>query len=46
MIMKKGIISSEPYQNWEISIENDKDGETGGYYLYIKKIRQVMIIGF
>tara|TARA_B100001750_G_C15299268_1_gene491404 strand:+ start:184 stop:558 length:375 start_codon:yes stop_codon:yes gene_type:complete len=35
MIIKKGIITKGEYKDWKIIIENDKEGDTGGYYLFI-----------
>lgn len=35
MIIKTGKITGESYHNWNIQIDNDSHGETGGYYLLI-----------
>ena len=33
--IRKGIITNGDYENWNIRICDDRDGETGGYYIYI-----------
>ncbi|MBF7145020.1 hypothetical protein HBH25_22565 [Pseudomonas sp. hsmgli-8] len=33
----KGIVVSGEYSGWEIVVADDRDGDTGGYYLYLKK---------
>ncbi|MGC5703169.1 hypothetical protein J4P02_23520 [Pseudomonas sp. NFXW11] len=34
-IIRKGIVVSGEYSGWSISIDDDREGETGGYYLFL-----------
>jgi hypothetical protein len=36
-IFRNGIVTTGEYSGWEITVANDRDGDTGGYYLYLKK---------
>jgi len=36
-IVRKGIVVTGEYSGWEIVVADDRDGDTGGYYLYLKK---------
>jgi len=36
-IIRKGYVVSGEYSGWEISIDDDRGGDTGGYYVYLKK---------
>ncbi|UII69040.1 hypothetical protein LVW35_15185 [Pseudomonas sp. HN11] len=36
-IVRKGIVVTGEYSGWEIVVADDRDGVTGGYYLYLKK---------
>lgn len=36
-IARKGIIVNGEYSGWEIVVAADRDGDTGGYYLYLNK---------
>ena len=36
-IVRKGIVVTGEYSGWEIVVAGDRDGDTGGYYLYLKK---------
>lgn len=36
-IVRKGIVTTGEYSGWEIVVADDRDGDTGGYYLYLKK---------
>ena len=36
-IARKGIIVTGEYSGWEIVVAADRDGYTGGYYLYLNK---------
>jgi hypothetical protein len=37
-IARKGIVVTGEYSGWEIVVADDLDGDTGGHYLYLKKI--------
>lgn len=34
---RKGIVVAGEYSGWEIVVDEDRDGDTGGYYLYLKR---------
>ncbi|MDC7818958.1 MULTISPECIES: hypothetical protein [Pseudomonas] len=34
-IIRKGVVVSGEYSGWNISIDDDREGETGGYYLFL-----------
>lgn len=36
-IVRKGIVIAGEYSDWEIFVADDRGGDTGGYYLYLKK---------
>ncbi|MGI3744162.1 MAG: hypothetical protein ACRYF8_01625 [Janthinobacterium lividum] len=36
-IIRTGIVATDKYSGWQIIVANDRDGDTGGYYLYLKK---------
>ncbi|WP_207286308.1 MULTISPECIES: hypothetical protein [unclassified Pseudomonas] len=36
-IVRKGIVVAGEYSGWNIFVDDDRDGDTGGYYLYLKK---------
>jgi hypothetical protein len=36
-VWPKGIVVSGEYSGWEILIADDRDGGTGGYYIFLKK---------
>ena len=36
-IVRKGIVATGEYSGWEIVVADDRDGDTGGCYLYLKK---------
>lgn len=36
-IVRKGVIVNGGYSGWKIVVADDRDGYTGGYYLYLKK---------
>lgn len=36
-IARKGIIVAGEYSGWEVVVAADRDGYTGGYYLYLNK---------
>ena len=36
-IARKGIVVAGEYSGWEIVVADDRDGDTGGYYLYLKR---------
>lgn len=35
-IIQKGTIDSGDYLGWKILIDDDRDGDTGGYYIYLQ----------
>jgi hypothetical protein len=35
--IRKGTITAGEYCGWSVIVDDDRAGETGGYYLYIKK---------
>ncbi|WP_456022329.1 hypothetical protein [Pseudomonas protegens] len=35
--IRGGVVLGGEYSGWEIIVEDDCDGDTGGYYLYLKK---------
>lgn len=37
-IVRKGIVVAGEYSGWNIFVDDDRDGDTGGYYLYLKKV--------
>jgi len=37
-IVRKDIVITCEYSGWEILIEDDRSGDTGGYYIYLKKV--------
>ncbi|UNB65341.1 hypothetical protein [Pseudomonas syringae group genomosp. 7] len=36
-IARKGIVVTGEYSGWEVIVVDDRDGDTGGYYFYLKK---------
>lgn len=44
-IARKGIFVTGEYSGWEIVVADDRDDNTGGYYLYLKK-SDVLVNGF
>ncbi|MCZ8382921.1 hypothetical protein [Achromobacter xylosoxidans] len=36
-IVRRGIVVSGEYSGWKILVADDRDGDTGGYYLYLKR---------
>lgn len=36
-IVRKGFVVTGEYSGWKIFIADDRDGDTGGYYIYLKK---------
>lgn len=36
-VIKKGIIDCGEYEGWGVLIDDDRDGETGGFYLLFEK---------
>ncbi|AZF50691.1 hypothetical protein C4J85_0173 [Pseudomonas sp. R4-34-07] len=36
-IVRKGVVVTGEYSGWKIVVVGDHDGDTGGYYLYLKK---------
>lgn len=35
-IIRKGLIVGGEYAGWVVLIDDDRDGDSGGYYLYLK----------
>lgn len=36
-INQEGVVVAGEYSGWKIFVEDDRDGDTGGYYIYLKK---------
>lgn len=36
-IIRTGVVVGGEYSGWKILVDDDCDGDTGGYYLYLKK---------
>lgn len=36
-IIREGIVVDGEYFGWRVLVDDDRDGDTGGYYLYLKK---------
>lgn len=36
-IIREGVVVGGEYSGWKVLIDDDSDGDTGGYYLYLKK---------
>ncbi|MBX8497018.1 hypothetical protein [Pseudomonas cichorii] len=36
-LVREGVVVGGEYSGWSIFIDDDREGETGGYYLYLKK---------
>ncbi|MBI6910329.1 hypothetical protein [Pseudomonas palleroniana] len=36
-IVRKGIVVTGEYSGWEVVVAGDCDGDSGGYYIYLKK---------
>ncbi|MBX8550583.1 hypothetical protein K5D44_13035 [Pseudomonas cichorii] len=36
-IVRRGTVVNGEYSGWKIIVTDDRDGDTGGYYLYLKK---------
>ncbi|AZF56244.1 hypothetical protein C4J84_0336 [Pseudomonas sp. R11-23-07] len=36
-IRREGIVVAGEYSGWKVLIEDDRCGDTGGYYLFLKK---------
>ncbi|WP_130907622.1 hypothetical protein [Pseudomonas sp. Sample_16] len=36
-VFREGVVVSGEYSGWKIFVADDRDGDTGGYYLYLKK---------
>lgn len=34
-IIRKGVVVSGEYSGWKITIDEDREGGTGGYYLFL-----------
>ncbi|MGE7964653.1 hypothetical protein ACQKPC_20140 [Pseudomonas sp. NPDC089918] len=37
-IIREGIVVTGEYSGWRVRIDDDRGGDTGGYYLYLEKI--------
>ena len=37
-IVRNGFVVSGQCSGWEIFVGDDRDGDSGGYYIYLKKI--------
>ncbi|WP_447982771.1 hypothetical protein [Achromobacter kerstersii] len=36
-IIREGVIVSGDYSGWKLLVADDQDGDTGGYYIYLRK---------
>lgn len=36
-IIREGVVVSGEYSGWKLLISDDRDGDAGGYYIYLKK---------
>jgi hypothetical protein len=36
-ITREGKIVAGEYSGWKVFVKDDREGDTGGYYLYLKK---------
>lgn len=36
-LVREGVVVGGEYSGWSVLIDDDREGETGGYYLYLKK---------
>ncbi|MGH8451065.1 hypothetical protein [Pseudomonas sp.] len=36
-IVREGGVVTGEYSGWKIFVADDRDGDTGGYYIYLKK---------
>lgn len=36
-IVRNGIVVTGEYSGWKIVVADDRDGDTGGYYIYLNK---------
>ncbi|WP_422777333.1 hypothetical protein ACOXXE_07530 [Pseudomonas mediterranea] len=36
-VIREGVVVGGEYVGWKIFIDDDRDGDSGGYYLYLKK---------
>lgn len=36
-INREGVVVTGEYSGWNIFVEDGRNGDTGGYYLYLKK---------
>ncbi|NWD73153.1 hypothetical protein HX890_03315 [Pseudomonas gingeri] len=36
-MIKEGVVLSGEFCGWRISVDDDREGETGGYYFYLKE---------
>ncbi|MBX8516835.1 hypothetical protein K5D69_19320 [Pseudomonas cichorii] len=36
-LVREGVVVGGEYSGWSIFIDDDREGETGGCYLYLKK---------
>lgn len=37
-IIREGIVVAGEYSGWRVRIDDDRGGDTGGYYLYLENI--------
>lgn len=38
-IIRKGVVVGGEYLGWKIFVDDDRDGGTGGYYLFLEKMK-------
>lgn len=36
-VIRVGVVVGGEHSGWKVFIADDRDGDTGGYYLYLKK---------
>lgn len=37
-VIREGVIVGGEYSGWKVLIDDDRCGDTGGYYMYLKKV--------
>lgn len=48
-VIRKGIVVDGEYSGWKVFVDDDRDGETSGYYLYLTRKRgqiYFLILGY
>lgn len=37
-VIRKGVIVSGEYDGWVVLVDDDRSGDTGGFYLYFERV--------